>query len=63
MNKDKIKEALSLVGNEHKYQKILIILISFSWIVLNFMLLGSTLLFMNPVFYCNGNFLKKVFEK
>ena len=63
MGKGNIKEALWLAGSQHKYQKILILLISMSWTVLNFILLSATFIFMNPVFHCNQDFDRKVFEK
>lgn len=63
MSKTNINQALHLAGNNNKYQTILILLISLCWIFLNFMFLGSTLIFMFPIFNCNGNYDRKVFEK
>ena len=61
MSKQSIKQALDLAGSNNRYQQILIFLISLCWIFLNFMFLGSTLIFMFPVFNCNGDFDRKVF--
>lgn len=61
MSKQSIKQALYLAGSNNRYQHILILLISLCWVFLNFMFLESTLIFMFPVFNCNGDFDRKVF--
>lgn len=55
MGKGKIKAALELAGNEHKFQKTLVFLICICWICINFVLLGSTLIYMDPVFHCGDD--------
>jgi hypothetical protein len=62
MSKAKVKQALVLAGHEHQYQKVLVLLISLSSILFNFVTLGSTLIFMVPIFHCNGNYDTKVLE-
>ena len=43
------------VGDASRYQKILIFFMTLMYIEITWMLLGSTFVFMNPVFNCNGN--------
>lgn len=52
--KGKIQTALELAGSHHKYQKILILLIALTWIEVNYLLLGPTLIYMDPIFTCQS---------
>lgn len=62
MGKERIKLALELAGNEHKFQKTLVLLICVAWMSINFVLLGSTLIYMDPVFKCGGDEKTQYFE-
>jgi hypothetical protein len=46
MGKERIKLALELAGNEHTFQKTLVLLICVAWMSINFVLLVSTLIYM-----------------
>jgi hypothetical protein len=62
MGKERIKLALELAGNEYKFQKTLVLLICVAWMSINFVLLGSTLIYMDPVFKCGGDEKTQYFE-
>lgn len=62
MGKEQIKLALELAGNEHKFQKTLVLLICIAWMSINFVLLGSTLIYMDPIFKCGGDDSKPYYE-
>jgi len=48
-----VKRALEAVGNAHAYQKYLIAFLFFIAAEVNYMLMGPTFIFMNPLFNCS----------
>ena len=48
-----LEQSLALVGDSCKYQKIMIGFMTLVYIQITWMLLGSTFVFMNPVFRCS----------
>ena len=53
MTEGLIQQALRKVGDASRYQKILIFFMTLMYIEITWMLLGSTFVFMNPVFKCD----------
>ena len=53
MSESLVEQALQKVGDASRYQKILIVFMTFMYIEITWMLLGSTFVFMNPVFNCD----------
>lgn len=53
MSESMVEEALHKVGNASRYQKILIFFMTLMYIEITWMLLGSTFVFMNPIFKCS----------
>ena len=47
-------DLISKVGNKGKYQTIIFLVFCADWFVTGFLLLGTSFLFMNPDFKCNG---------
>jgi hypothetical protein len=48
-----VKIALNAVGDQHLYQKILVVFLFFLEVEVNFMLMAPTFIFMNPLFRCS----------
>lgn len=48
-----VEKALAIVGDSSQYQKILLAFTSLLYIEITYMLLGSSFIFMNPVFRCS----------
>jgi hypothetical protein len=48
-----VKNALITIGNKHTYQKIMVVFLFFISAEVNYMLLGPTFIFMNPLFNCS----------
>lgn len=48
-----VQQALHKVGDSSRYQKILVFFMTLMYIEITWMLLGSTFIFMNPVFKCD----------
>jgi hypothetical protein len=44
---------MALVGDSHRYQKILLVFSTFLYIEITLLLLGSPFIFMNPIFKCD----------
>lgn len=47
-----VKNALISVGDQHLYQKLLLLFLFFIEAQVTFMLMGPTFIFMNPLFKC-----------
>jgi hypothetical protein len=48
-----VKNALMAVGDQHLYQKLLVVFLFFLEVEVNFMLMAPTFIFMNPLFNCS----------
>lgn len=48
-----VKTALSNIGDQHTYQKILVALLFLTVVQVNYLMIGPTFIFMNPVFDCD----------
>jgi len=48
-----VKNALCAIGDKHLYQIILVIFLFFIAAEVNYMLMGPTFIFMNPLFNCS----------
>lgn len=49
-----VKQALEAIGNKHKYQWIVFFLLFMLNAFVNLMVVGPTLIYMNPLFDCPG---------
>jgi hypothetical protein len=52
--KGNILNALILAGDSHKYQKIMVLCMFLIWIEFNYLILGPTLIYMDPTFHCSS---------
>ena len=48
----KVEEALALAGNKHRYQKLIIIFLSLTWVINSFLVLGPSFYYMDPIWDC-----------
>jgi len=48
-----VKTALAAVGDQHTYQKILVVFLFLIAAEVNYLLMGPTFIFMNPLFDCS----------
>jgi hypothetical protein len=47
------KNALAVVGDHHRFQKMLVVFLFLVVVGVNYLILGPTFIFMNPLFECN----------
>ena len=50
----KVRQALEKAGNEHFYQKMLLIWICLAWVIDTFLILGPSFYYMDPIFDCKS---------
>ena len=48
-----IRSALDKVGSTGHYQKTIIVIFSFSWVLITYSTMINSYIFMNPLFICN----------
>lgn len=54
MGKGRLIEALELAGSEHKYQHLLLLMLSLLWVERIFVLLSAPYIYMDPLFHCDS---------
>lgn len=63
MSNQLVQQALSKMGHNGRYQKMLLLFLAFAWFEITYLLLGCPFVYMNPLFVCTFSRGEFVAEK